>query len=426
MEPSGERVGLTREQVVRAALDLLDDVGLVGLSMRGLAERLGVKAASLYWHLRDKEQLLDLLSEAILGEVPEPAGGPWRPALEGFAQGYRRVLLAHRDAARVVAGFQSGPAALRRYERLIATLLSAGFAPSDAADASVLLFGQYVPAFVADETGGAPPVPGGPGDDFGAPLEAVERGELRIAGGASELVIRADPDLRALFAARFEGRPPRIEAAQGVVRIGGLGHARGGDVALSTAVPWDVEVSGGARRLSVGLDGARVRSLVVGGGASEVAIGLGRPEGTVPVRFGGGARNVSIQRPPGTACRVRIRSGASRLALDDLYFGSVGGETRWQSPDFAAAEDRYDIEVTGGASRLTIGAGDEVPPADSVEAGVGHGAGGPLEGLSAGEHPSVAAVADRLAAPDMDARFRFGLEVLLDGLERRLQAPAGG
>src|SRR5262252_3721695 len=116
MEPPQERVGLTREQVVRAALDLLDEVGLGGLSMRGLADRLGVRAASLYWHLRDKEQLLDLLSEAILGEVPEPAGGPWRPALEGLAQSYRRVLLAHRDAARVVAGFQSGPAALRRYE----------------------------------------------------------------------------------------------------------------------------------------------------------------------------------------------------------------------------------------------------------------------------------------------------------------------
>jgi TetR/AcrR family tetracycline transcriptional repressor len=417
-EPAGERVGLTREQVVRAALDLLDDVGLGGLSMRGLAERLGVKAASLYWHLRDKDQLLDLLSEAILAEVPEPAPGPWRPALDAFAHGYRHVLLAHRDAARVVAGFQSGPAALRRYERLIATLLAAGFEPSDAADASVLLFGQYVPAFVADETDGAPRAAGGPGDDFGAPLEAVERGELRIGGGASELVIRADPDLGALFTARFEGRPPRIDAVRGVVRIG---TARGGDVALSTAVPWDVEVSGGARRLSVGLDGARVRSLVVGGGASEVAITLGQPEGTVPVRFGGGARNVSIQRPPGTACRVRIRSGASRLALDDLYFGSVGGETRWQSPDFAAAAHRYDIEVTGGVSRLTIGAGEEVPPVDPV----GSEARGSLVGVSADEHPSVAAVADRLAAPDWDARFRFGLQVLLDGLERRLAAPAG-
>jgi AcrR family transcriptional regulator len=422
MEPPAERVGLTREQVVRAALDLLDDVGLAGLSMRGLADRLGVKAASLYWHLRDKEQLLDLLSESILGEVPESPDGPWRPALEAFAHDYRRVLLAHRDAARVVAGFQSGPAALRRYERLIASLLAAGFPASDAADAAVLLFGQYVPAFVADEAAGSPPPAGDSGDDYRAPLEAVERGQLEIEGGANDLTVRAEPGLRDLFTARFEGRPPQIETALGAVRISGLGHGRRhtGEVALGASVPWDVQVTGGVRRLSVDLSEARVRSMVVGGGAADVTIVLGLPVGTAPVTFGGGVSRVSVQRPPGTAARVRIRSGASRLALDELYFGAVGGETRWQSPDFATAEDRYDVVVMGGASRLTVGTGAEAPPAEVVAS-----AGGPepLEGLSAEEHPSLAAVADRLAAPDMDARFRFGLRVLLDGLERRLAAP---
>jgi hypothetical protein len=342
--------------------------------------------------------------------------------VEAFARDFRRVLLAHRDAARVVAGFQSGPAALSRYERLVAALLAAGFTAPDAADAAVLLFGQYVPASVADEAEDAPPVPGRPGDDFGAPLGAVERGELRIEGGATQLTIHADPDLRDLFAARFEGRPPRIAAADGVVRIGGLGHGRRqtGDVALSAAVPWEVEVSGGARRLSVDLAAARVRSLTVGGGVAEVAIGLGQPVGTVPVTFGGGVRLVSVQRPPGTAVRVRIRSGASRLALDDLYFGAVGGETRWQSADFAAAEHRYDVEVTGGASRFTVGTGGEAPAAEGGEAGPAAGGPGPLQGLSAAEHPSLAAVAGRLAEPDLDARFEFGLQVLLDGLERRL------
>jgi hypothetical protein len=359
--------------------------------------------------------------------VPEPAAGPWRPALEAFARDYRRVLLGHRDAARVVAGFQSGPAALRRYERLIAGLLAGGFDAADAADAAVLLFGQYVPAFVADEAAGAAPGGGG-GDDFGAPFEAVEWAELRITGGASEVTIRADPDLLELFAARFDGRTPRIDARHGVVTIGGLGHGRRhtGDVALSAAVPWDVEVAVGARRVSIDLDGARVRSLVVGGGASEVAVSLGKPEGTVPVRFSGGARNVSIQRPPGTAVRVWVRSGASRLALDDLYFGAVGGETRWQSPDFAAAEHRYDIDVAGGASRLTVGTGEEAPSPGPVAMPGSAGGPEPLAGLSAEEHPSVAAVAERLAAPDMDARFTFGLRVLLDGLERRLAVPRGG
>lgn len=387
--------------------------------MRGLADRLGVKAASLYWHLRDKEQLLDLLSEAILREVPEPEAGPWRQALEDLAARYRQVLLAHRDAARVVLGFQAGPAALRLYEPVIANLLAAGIPPSEAADAAVLLLGQYVPAFVVDEAAASGRA-GLQGDHYGAPLEAVEWGRLQIEGGVSGLTIRADPDLGDLFAARVEGRKPRIEAEHGVVRISGLRHGRaqGDEVAVNAAVPWDLQVSGGAQRLNVDLGIVRLRSFELSGGASEVTVNLGRPVGTVPVTFSGGVSRAGIHRPPGTAIRVHITSGVSRLALDDLSFGSVGGETRWQSPDFAAAEDRFDFELNGGASRLTIGTGADAPPTGvaAAEAAVPR----LLEDLSPAEHPSLAAVAGQLQSPDMDARFRFGLQVLLDGLERRV------
>src|SRR5438874_9369689 len=109
--------GEGREQVVAAALDLLDEAGLDGLTMRALADRMGVRAAALYWHVRDKEQLLGLLAEAILAEVGEPAENlPWRTQLEAFAAGYRRVLQSHRDAARIVLAVQ--PIAPRLYERL--------------------------------------------------------------------------------------------------------------------------------------------------------------------------------------------------------------------------------------------------------------------------------------------------------------------
>ena len=82
-----------RERLVRAALDLLGEAGLEGLTMRTLAERLGMRAASLYWHIRNKDQLLGLLAEAIVAEVPEPAPDlPWRAQLEAFATDYRDVL----------------------------------------------------------------------------------------------------------------------------------------------------------------------------------------------------------------------------------------------------------------------------------------------------------------------------------------------
>jgi TetR/AcrR family transcriptional regulator, tetracycline repressor protein len=60
------RAGLTRDLVVRAALDLLDEVGLDKLSTRRLADRLGVRSPALYWHVKDKPQLLDLMAQELL------------------------------------------------------------------------------------------------------------------------------------------------------------------------------------------------------------------------------------------------------------------------------------------------------------------------------------------------------------------------
>jgi AcrR family transcriptional regulator len=101
-----KRQSLDRAQVVRAALELLDEVGLDGLSMRRLADRLGVKAASVYWHVRDKEELLDLVFDRVIGEieVPEPEPSRWRGQVAEVAHEMRRVTKKHRDIARVQLG----------------------------------------------------------------------------------------------------------------------------------------------------------------------------------------------------------------------------------------------------------------------------------------------------------------------------------
>jgi AcrR family transcriptional regulator len=147
-----ERQPLDRLQVVRAALALLDEVGLDGLTMRRLAERLGVKAASLYRHVRDKEDLLVLLADEISGEVaPVEVGPPWQDRLVDMAWRYRRVLLAHRDAARLLADTSlSGPRRLRRIDGLLELLLAAGFSAQDAVRAGYH-FNNFVVEFVADE-----------------------------------------------------------------------------------------------------------------------------------------------------------------------------------------------------------------------------------------------------------------------------------
>ncbi|EPH4286411.1 tetracycline resistance transcriptional repressor TetR(C), partial [Salmonella enterica subsp. enterica serovar Typhimurium] len=96
---------LQREAVIRTALELLNDVGMEGLTTRRLAERLGVQQPALYWHFKNKRALLDALAEAML-TINHTHSTPrddddWRSFLKGNACSFRRALLAYRDGARI-------------------------------------------------------------------------------------------------------------------------------------------------------------------------------------------------------------------------------------------------------------------------------------------------------------------------------------
>src|SRR5262245_12102128 len=143
---------LDRPRIVRAALALLDETGLDALTMRALAERLGVKAASLYRHVRDKDELLILLADEITSEIPliHPSG-PWRRQLTEIAWNVRRGLGAHRDGARLLAETPpSGPRRLEHIEQLLRILRAAGMSRRDAARAGYHC-NNFVTEFAADE-----------------------------------------------------------------------------------------------------------------------------------------------------------------------------------------------------------------------------------------------------------------------------------
>ena len=146
------RPPLDQAQVVRAALALLDEVGLDDLTMRRLAERLGVRAASLYRHVRNKDELLALLGDEISSEIPfTRATGSWRNQLTDMAWNVRRGLLTHRDAARVLANTPPvGPRRLKHIEAVLRTLRAAGLNDRDAARAAYHL-NNFITEFAADE-----------------------------------------------------------------------------------------------------------------------------------------------------------------------------------------------------------------------------------------------------------------------------------
>ena len=152
LEKPAKRPPLDQTQIVRAGLALLDEVGLDKLTMRRLAERLGVKAASLYRHVRNKNELLVLLGDEISGDIPIVSpSGTWRKQLTAMAWNVRRGLLAHRDGARLLAATPPvGPRRLRHIEAVLRTLRSAGLSRRDAARAAYHC-NNFVTEFVADE-----------------------------------------------------------------------------------------------------------------------------------------------------------------------------------------------------------------------------------------------------------------------------------
>jgi AcrR family transcriptional regulator len=394
------RPALDREQVVRVALLLLDEEGLEGLSMRRLAQRLGVTAASLYWHVRDKDELLSLVADAISEEVPLPdPARPWREQLEALAWSYRRVLLGHRQGGRVLmASAPSGSSGPRLVDRMPDVLRAAGFDAQRQVHASHLL-NTLVTAFVIDEEmaagGGLPDTLASTSPSAPRPAE----GRLVFRRGAANVTIAAEPGLSELYELRFGGRVPEVSVEGATVALRQRFGPRGsGQVAVSADVAWDVVIEGGASGVTANLAGLRLLSLNLSGGVNDTVLRLGRPRGEVGVRIGGGVRKLTIQRPAGVPIRILVGGGATRLVLDDLRLGAVGGQTRWESPGYATAEDRYDVEVGGGASGLTIA---ELEPLDERE----------------DPPPASGSWIDGI---DRDALFRFAVDTLLDGLELQL------
>ncbi|GHL78412.1 TetR family transcriptional regulator [Escherichia coli] len=143
--------------VIRAATDLLNEVGVDGLTTRKLAERLGVQQPALYWHFRNKRALLDALAEAMLAEnhthsVPR-ADDDWRSFLIGNARSFRQALLAYRDGARIHAGTRPGAPQMETADAQLRFLCEAGFSAGDAVNALMTISYFTVGAVLEEQAG---------------------------------------------------------------------------------------------------------------------------------------------------------------------------------------------------------------------------------------------------------------------------------
>jgi AcrR family transcriptional regulator len=125
---------LSRKQIVRAALEVADGEGADAVSMRRVAAHLGAGTMSLYWYVSAKQDLLDLMVDAVLGEIEplqQPPTDDWRADLKALAAGTRAVVLRHPWAAALVTvGRPLGPNALRHAEWTLSALDGIGLEPS--------------------------------------------------------------------------------------------------------------------------------------------------------------------------------------------------------------------------------------------------------------------------------------------------------
>lgn len=389
-EEEKQRGGLTRERLVEAALELVNEEGLDGLSMRALADKLEVKASSLYWHVRDRRELIELLAESILESVSKPRPrGSWRESVIAVAGALAKRVAAQKDATRVLLEV---PDALERsdaFATLRAQLQAAGLQPREAADAALMAM-VYVIAGRAPAEGPA----------LGSTTEGGPA-SIAIDSGSRGVILRSGPpDMQALIRVPPEqtGAAPAVVRGEQVVvrRLRGVGR---GEIELNPQRPWKFKIQAPTWNTSLNLDGLDVREIWIDSGAVNVDCVLPAPRGVVPIHISSGVVNVAIHRPKGSAVVAHVHTGAVKLRLDDFTTKVAYFDVHWQSDGALEAADRYELDVSSGAYDFKV---------DSYEPKV--------------HRPAAAASTAGASASPQTGHDASALEILLDGVESRVRA----
>lgn len=146
------RTPLNRQRLIDGAVELADTGGIDSLTMRKLAQELGVKPMTLYHHMANKDDVLDSMVDAVFSEIDlPPAGAKWKPAMRQRAISARAALTRHPWAISLMESRTTpGPATLRHHDAVIGCLRHAGFSIEMAAHAFSVL-DSYIYGFVLQE-----------------------------------------------------------------------------------------------------------------------------------------------------------------------------------------------------------------------------------------------------------------------------------
>jgi TetR/AcrR family tetracycline transcriptional repressor len=182
-------VKLSRATIARTGLELLKTTGLDGLTMRALATELDVRAPTLYWHVKNKQDLLDAMADQIFDDAragiqPLDPGQTWQDWLFAMGDRLHRAMLGYRDGARIYGGSYSRHPAVAESMELTLRVMRDGGLPLEHAARSFPVVLHYVVGFTIEQQARSglaydEPNPYG-SDDFGSRIDP-ERHPLAAA-----------------------------------------------------------------------------------------------------------------------------------------------------------------------------------------------------------------------------------------------------
>ena len=199
----------------------------------------------------------------------------------------------------------------------------------------------------------------GPAETLELPLTGASDAAIRIRFGAGELNTRAAAAGRLVEGtfvggvAHREHGAGRLDLEQDTVHgLPWLERRSDWNVGLTAEVPLDLRVDAGASRNVLDLRDLRLRNLDLRTGASDTRVLLPRAAGATSVRVEAGAAAVALEVPDGVAARIRSRVVLGNVDIDTSRFPQVSGG--YESPDYAAAANRVDIDLQGGVGSLRV------------------------------------------------------------------------
>ena len=374
-----EKEGLSRARLVAEALGLVQEEGLGALSMRSLADRLRVKAASLYWHVRDRRELLELLAASILDGIPAPKAKGWRVAAMSMAASLRAVVTLRPDAARILLEVPEAIKNSDTFGRLKGQLESAGLRPGEAEEVALMVMMHVI----THRAGGDEPAMLESGAVVSIAVDSGSRGVVLRHGADMDTLIRVPHDPVAATPAIVRGETVKVRRLRGV----GLG-----EIELNPRHPWRFQIQGATWNTVVDAGALDVREIKLDSGAAKVECFLPKPRGVVPIVVSGGVVGLTLHRPPGVAVVAHASGGTARITLDAFSATALTSDLLWETPGASECADRYELRINGGAVQVSLD--DKATPSTNPSV-----------------HPERPVAAETASA----------LDILLDGVETRVK-----